>query len=115
MSVEPQLSSMEMSDEESVCVLNLSGELDLLSGPELDAAVARSARPTVVVDMTATTFMDCAGYRSLATAEHALQARGGSLQIRNQVGQPARLLTLLQAMTNESARETHERTLTDTE
>jgi anti-anti-sigma regulatory factor len=49
----------------------------------------------VVVDLAETTFMDCCGYGGLVAARLVLEQRGGSLTVRNQTGQPARVLALL--------------------
>jgi anti-anti-sigma regulatory factor len=39
--------------------------------------------------------MDCCGFGGLVAARLILEQRGGSLTLRNQTGQPARLLALL--------------------
>ena len=51
----------------------------------------------VVVEMAELTFMDCCGYAGLVAARRVLQEHGGSLTLRHEVGQPARLLAMLGA------------------
>ena len=53
-------------------------------------------RTAVVVEMSDMTFMDCCGYGGLVAARNDLQNHGGSLTLRNQAGQPAELLTMLE-------------------
>ena len=71
-----------------VCVLNVSGEIDLISGPRLRAALDEvlddpraRALTGVVLDLSAVTFLGSAGLAVLVDAhEHATQ-RGSSLKI----------------------------------
>ncbi len=71
-----------------VCVLNVSGEIDLISGPRLRAALDEvlddpraRALTGVVLDLSAVTFLGSAGLAVLVDAhEHATQ-RGISLKI----------------------------------
>jgi anti-sigma B factor antagonist len=71
-----------------VCVLNVSGEIDLTSGPRLRAALDEvlddpraRALTGVVLDLSAVTFLGSAGLAVLVDAhEHATQ-RGISLKI----------------------------------
>ncbi len=50
----------------------------------------------MVVDMTALTFMDCAGYRELVITLLVLERRGVSLSLLAPAGELLRLLTLLE-------------------
>jgi len=63
---------------DSVATLVVSGELDLATVPRLSAAVAEHGDAKVLVlDMTATTFIDSTGVRALLQA-HRRSARSGS-------------------------------------
>jgi anti-anti-sigma factor len=83
-------------------VVNVSGELDVRTRQVVEQACLTGHDLTVVVEMSELTFMDCCGYAGLVAIRRALLERGGSLTLTNQVGQPARLLDLLDAA--ESAR-----------
>jgi anti-anti-sigma factor len=76
-------------------VVHVGGELDLATRNEIYRACLAGGDVAVMVEMADLTFMDCSGYSGLAAARRVLQEQGGSLTLRNQVGQPARLLTLL--------------------
>jgi anti-sigma B factor antagonist len=63
---------------DSVTTVAVSGELDLATAPRLSAAVAEHGDAKVLVlDMTATTFIDSTGVRALLQA-HGRSARSGS-------------------------------------
>jgi anti-anti-sigma factor len=76
-------------------VVALSGELDM-STRELayDACMACASRH-VIVDLGAVTFLDCSGLGAILAARVELERCGGSLTLRNAVGEPARLLLLV--------------------
>jgi anti-anti-sigma factor len=77
-------------------VVHLEGELDLASRQlAYDACVAHK-NPSVVVDLSGLTFIDCAGYGRLVTARDTLQLRGGELRLDGAIGQPARFLALVE-------------------
>jgi anti-anti-sigma factor len=76
-------------------VVRIAGELDLLTGHVANRACLEGDRIAVTVDLAETTFMDCCGYGGLVAARLVLEQRGGTLTVRNQTGQPARLLALL--------------------
>jgi anti-anti-sigma factor len=63
---------------DSVATVVVSGELDLATAPRLSAAVAEHGDAKVLVlDMTATTFIDSTGVRALLQA-HGRSAGSGS-------------------------------------
>lgn len=65
-------------------IVELSGEVDLLTSRELDVAVAGvcAGEPrTVILDLRKVTFMDVRGLRSLLAAHTACRARGHELCI----------------------------------
>ena len=49
----------------------------------------------MVVDLTDLSFMDCAGYGALVASASILERRGGSMVLMNPVGEPQRLLGLI--------------------
>jgi anti-sigma B factor antagonist len=76
-------------------VVAFAGELDLFNRRlAYDACVAGTNRD-VVVDLSAVSFMDCAGYGALIAARSVLLGRSGSLTFRNARDEPARLLLLI--------------------
>jgi anti-anti-sigma factor len=83
------------STDGSCRVVGLGGELDLLTCQVANRACLEGDRIAVVVDLAETTFMDCCGYGGLVAARLDLEQRGGTLTVRNQTGQPARVLALL--------------------
>ena len=78
-------------------VLRVTGELDLASRDLMLGACVESDHRVVVVDLAELTFMDCAGYGALMTARRALEQRDGSLTLADALGEPLRLLTLIEA------------------
>lgn len=76
-------------------VVALTGEMDLASRDIAYNACVRDTHRDVVVDLTEVSFLDCAGYGALMSARRILEQRGGSLVLRNQTDQPARLLSLI--------------------
>jgi anti-anti-sigma factor len=76
-------------------VVHVCGDLDLATRNVIYRACLAGGDGAVMVEMADLTFMDCSGYSGLIAARRVLQEQGGSLTLRNQVGQPARLLTLL--------------------
>jgi anti-anti-sigma factor len=79
-------------------VVNVSGSLDMGTRDFVEQACLAGDDMAVVVEMADLTFMDCRGYGALLAARRTIQERGGSLTLSNQVGQPARLLSLLGAV-----------------
>jgi anti-anti-sigma factor len=77
-------------------VVRFGGELDLLTRNLATQACLEGDHTDVAVDLADTTFMDCCGFGGLVAARLILEQRGGTLTLRNQTGQPARLLALLQ-------------------
>jgi anti-anti-sigma factor len=75
-------------------VVTVSGELDMLTSPELSAAIASldgTKRP-VAVDLSTLTFIDSTGVRALVTA----RTGGQPLILICPDGQVARVLEILQ-------------------
>jgi anti-anti-sigma factor len=87
--------TLGISTEGSYRVVEICGELDLAGRNLVIRACLADTDKAVVVEMAETTFMDCSGYGGLIAARQELQQRGGSLTLRNQAGQPAKLLDLV--------------------
>lgn len=65
---------------EEAAVIELVGELDIAAVDQFHTAVGRYlGRPQVCLDLSALTFLDCAGLAALITAQHQLLRRGGQL------------------------------------
>ena len=81
--------------EPSSHLIEMTGDLDLVSRrAALDACTAPDY-VHVIADLAHITFMDCCGYGALVRARTILQRRGGSLSMAGPVGQPLRLLSLI--------------------
>ena len=64
----PPRFDVEVAEEDGTVVLRLSGELDLVSEPILEAALARAKGSPVRVDLSDLAFMDSTGLRALLGA-----------------------------------------------
>ncbi len=91
---DPQFAVTTSFESESYQV-HLAGELDIATRDLAHRVCVGSDHLDVAVDLEQTTFMDCAGYGGLVAARLDLERRGGSLTLRNPIGQPADLLSLL--------------------
>jgi anti-anti-sigma factor len=89
-----------VSDELGRRVVHVSGELDIATRNVCFRSCVAGGHDVVVVDMAELTFMDCCGYAGLIAVRSVLDESGGSLTLRNQSGQPARLLGLLSTGSN---------------
>jgi anti-anti-sigma factor len=78
-------------------VLRVIGEIDLVTAPVLqrsiDAAVA-SGRPTIVIDLSGTTFLDARGVGALVAARKQANRSGTRLVIRKPPALVRRVLEL---------------------
>ncbi len=90
-----QAFTVNVSTDDGNRVVQICGELDLVTRNQVRQACLGGGDIAVVVEMAETTFMNCCGYGGLVAARQTLQEHGGSLILRNQAGQPAELLTLL--------------------
>lgn len=75
--------------------VTVAGDLDLLTYVATASALVAGPEPNVVLDLSATKFMDCAGYRAISLAERGLRGAGRNLTVTGAEGQPARLLQLI--------------------
>jgi anti-anti-sigma factor len=86
----PQL-AVKSSDRDGVHLVELSGELDLSSVAELDAALAAAAPGgQVCLDFTELEFIDSTGLAAVIRAHQALAAAGGALTVVAAVGSVVR-------------------------
>ncbi len=82
-------------------VVDLVGEFDADNGRAAIRACTLPGHVHVVVAMAKVTFMDCAGYGALEAAQSILRERGGSLSLTDPVGEPLRLLSLLDQLADD--------------
>lgn len=85
----------------------LVGVLDISTRDVAVQACLGPADQDVVVDLGGLTFMDCAGYAGIVMARDALGRRGRTLTIQNQADEPARLITLVDALASNSVGPQH--------
>jgi anti-sigma B factor antagonist len=90
--------SVRVRFDDPLFVVEMSGELDLASRTAAIRACTTTDHGDVLVDLSELTFMDCAGYGALASAAKLLEARGGSLVMMSPVGEPRRLLALIEGL-----------------
>lgn len=88
--------SVRVRCDDPLFVVEMYGELDLASSTAAIRACTSSDHRDVLVDLSGLTFMDCAGYGALASSTKLLEARGGSLVMTSPVGEPRRLLALIE-------------------
>jgi anti-sigma B factor antagonist len=70
--------------EPAATVMRLDGRLNMVSAPQLKAAVAaavQAGRTRVVVDLTAVTFLDSSGLGALIAGLKATRQAGGDLRM----------------------------------
>jgi anti-anti-sigma factor len=94
---------LSVSREGSSHVVRVSGELDIETRNQLVVMCVAGHQSVVIVDLAALTFMDCAGYGAIVAIRDVLEHSARSLTIRNQTGQPARLLDMIGALDRSGA------------
>ena len=80
-----ELLSITRTDDGDAVVLALSGELDVISAPDLAEQLdelAASACPRVVLELSRLSFVDSAGVSVLVKARHEAEANGRRLILR---------------------------------
>lgn len=78
-----------------VCRLEVGGELDVGTAPQLRTAVGAlmgTGCREIVIDLDETTFMDSSGLGALVWAAHRMHSSGGSLRVVNPGERIARVL-----------------------
>lgn len=88
--------NLEISGDEHVTVLAVSGELDLATSPELEAELQRanSGPELLVLDLRGVTFMDSTGLSLLVKAHRRAQDAHRRLAVVRGSAQVQRLLML---------------------
>ena len=90
--------SVDIAAVGRVRTVKVVGDIDVATRSTLHAACTADDGCDVMVDLRATTFIDCGGYGALVAARRDLEARGGSLSWFGPSGQPQRFLQLLGAL-----------------
>ena len=75
----PEPFNAECSNDEGRCVVALAGELDLQTAPQLEAVVSQALADDpvlLVLDLSALTFIDSSGLRSVLAAHEQAQDTG---------------------------------------
>jgi anti-sigma B factor antagonist len=75
--------------------MELRGELDIGTAPELEQAVERALEEgcrEVVLDLTGTTLLDSSGLGALLRAKRTVDARQGSMSVHSPPGSEARVV-----------------------
>ncbi len=77
------LFNVEISSENGMVRIAVSGELDLATAPQLEAALQQQSEVAarIVLDLTRVSFIDSTGLRVLLQAHDAAQAHGRGLAI----------------------------------
>lgn len=77
--------NVTLTEQAEGVIVRVSGEVDIVTAPvlqrHLDSAIA-SGRPTVVIDLSATTFLDARGVGALVAARKQITRNGGRLVLR---------------------------------
>ena len=93
-----ELLSITRTDDGDAVVLALSGELDVISAPELAEqldALAADASPRVLLELSRLTFVDSAGVSVLVKARHEAEANGRRLILRGATEQVHQVFSVL--------------------
>lgn len=87
--------SIDESTIGAALVLDVAGEIDLATAPQLEAKVTEAdPEGHLVLDMTNVTFMDSTGLRVLISAHERANENGGSLAIVAGEGPVTKLLSI---------------------
>jgi anti-sigma B factor antagonist len=93
-----ELLSITRSNEDGAVVLALSGELDVITAPDLAQeldALAAEACPRVLLELSGLSFVDSAGVSVLVKARHTAEATGRRLILRNPTEQVHQVFSVL--------------------
>jgi anti-sigma B factor antagonist len=92
------LLSITRSNEDGAVTLALSGELDVITAPDLALQLdelAAEACPRVLLELSGLSFVDSAGVSVLVKARHAAEATGRRLILRNPTEQVHQVFSVL--------------------
>lgn len=84
-----------MTSPAATRVVTFPGALDISTRQACYDAIMATPASHVVLDLAATTFMDCGGYRAIVAARNTLQGAGLSLHLIGGTGEPAFFLHLI--------------------
>jgi|SRR3954470_14126839 anti-sigma B factor antagonist len=91
--------AVSLSTEGDDVVVEVAGEVDVLTAPGLRAAVheaiARAGTGTVVLDLAGVTFLDSSGVQALLDGYHSAMVAGGRLTVRGARGTAYRVLQIV--------------------
>jgi anti-sigma B factor antagonist len=93
-----ELLSIARTDDDRGVVLALSGELDVITAPDLAAqleTLAAEACPRVLIELSGLSFVDSAGVSVLVKARHEAEANGRRLILRNATEQVSQVFSVL--------------------
>jgi anti-sigma B factor antagonist len=93
-----ELLSITRTDDDRGVVLALSGELDVITAPDLAEqldALASEACPRVLIELSGLTFVDSAGVSVLVKSRHEAEANGRRLILRNATEQVSQVFSVL--------------------
>ena len=74
---------IKTSSEGSTLTIAVSGRVDTVTAPELEAGLKFGDAASVVLDLAGVPYMSSAGLRLLLTAHKTMVAKGGELKIVN--------------------------------
>jgi anti-anti-sigma factor len=79
---------------EHVTRVHVEGEIDILTAPQLEAALRAEIDQgrDVVLDLSAVSFIDSTGLHAIVSAAHAASACGQQLRVHSVMGSQARKL-----------------------
>lgn len=82
--IAPEIALVYRRDNGGV-VVEVSGELDLLSALQLDEGLAAlidgQGTLSIVIELSGLEFMDAAGLRTLVHAQHRIRSHGGEIRV----------------------------------
>jgi anti-sigma B factor antagonist len=92
------LSITRTDDADGGVILALSGELDVITAPDLAEqldALAAQACPRVLLELSSLTFVDSAGVSVLVKAKHEAEANGRRMILRSPTEQVHRVFSVV--------------------
>lgn len=89
--------ALTLTYDHSVFVIELYGELDIASAPELETVVERAEETEareILIDLSGLEFMDSVGITAIVKAARRSKLRGDRVRFLRATGQVDRVLTL---------------------
>jgi anti-anti-sigma factor len=96
-----ELARLEVEQRGTSCIVRIRGEVDISNAQDLSAAIGAampSGVPTLVVDLTHTTYLDSAGLQLLFMLSERLRARRQELRLIVPQDSPVRTVLELTAL-----------------